>query len=368
MTFIILFALIASLTLITLIFLKTSPQFGASKKEILMAGVAASPNHKDGVFQNAMPTEVMTGFEWSSLPQYFTNGNKVPQTILPMKPINLKAEPTLADSITRVTWLGHSAALIEIDGKKLLLDPMLGEVPSPHPLLGSKRFDNTVPVNLDELDTIDAVIISHDHYDHLDYGSIMKLKDKTTHFYVPLGVKAHLLSWNIAPEKVTELDWWETVNVDKIKLTTAPARHFSGRGLNDRNSTLWCSWIIEGTSSKVYFSGDSGYGNHFKEIGEKYGPFDLALVECGQYNEQWSKIHMMPEETVTAGADLNAKLVLPIHWGAYKLALHDWDDPIKRAYKAAQIQCVNLTTPQIGEPIILKSEIWPKETWWVQKN
>src|SRR5690606_16810135 len=206
--------------------------------------------------------------------------------------------------------------------------------------------------------------ISHDHYDHLDYESIMKLKGKVGHFYVPLGVSSHLLKWEIAPEKITELDWWQETSLDNFKIVCTPARHFSGRGLFDNFITLWSSWIVRPPTANVYFSGDGGYGPHFKEIGERYGPFDFAMLECGQYNELWKDIHMMPEQTVQAAMDLETKLAMPIHWGAFTLALHTWRDPITRVTTAAQQHGVPITTPRIGDPVFLHADTFPVSQWW----
>jgi len=266
---------------------------------------------------------------------------------------------------TRITWFGHSAFLLEMQGQVILLDPMLGETPSPHPWLGSSRYSRSLPLSLDELPQIDAVLFSHDHYDHLDYPTIKKIKDKVRMFYVPLGLDNHLIRWGVEPARIQAGDWWESFDFEGITFTAAPARHFSGRGITDRNSTLWCSWIIEGKKDKIYFSGDGGYGPHFKKIGEQYGPFDLALLECGQYNLAWQDIHMMPEETVQAGIDVRAKWMIPIHWGAFTLSLHSWTDPIERASAKAKELGVNLSSPRIGEAVVLGKNKYPTYAWWL---
>jgi len=251
-----------------------------------------------------------------------------------------------------------------MDGKKILLDPMFGDTPAPHPWLGSKRYSDGLPIEIEKLPRIDFVIFSHDHYDHLDYGSIQKLKNKVGHFYVPLGVENHLIAWGVPASAISVLDWWDETNAMGIELICAPARHFSGRGLMDRASTLWCSWIIKGKEQKIYFSGDSGYGPHFKEVGDKHGPFDIALMECGQYNEQWEAIHMMPEQTAQAGVEVQAKMIMPIHWGAFTLALHSWTDPVERVLLEAKELDLPVATPIIGEPIIVGDSLYPKSTWW----
>jgi L-ascorbate metabolism protein UlaG (beta-lactamase superfamily) len=241
---------------------------------------------------------------------------------------------------------------------------MLGDTPAPHPWLGSKRYNPTLPLAIEKLPHLDAVVISHDHYDHLDYGSIVKLKDKVDRFYVPLGVAAHLVRWGVPSDSITELNWWEEQNVDGFTFICTPARHFSGRGLFDGFQTLWASWVIKTTNTSIYFSGDSGYGPHFKEIGEKYGPFDLTMLECGQYNERWTDIHMMPEETVQASVDLKSKLLMPIHWGAFTLALHSWADPVDRVTFTAHKLNIPITTPRLGEPVLLHQAEFPDDEWW----
>jgi L-ascorbate metabolism protein UlaG (beta-lactamase superfamily) len=242
---------------------------------------------------------------------------------------------------------------------------MLGEVPAPHPWLGGKRFSKELPIEIEQLPQIAAILISHDHYDHLDYESIQKLKDKTGQFYVPLGVGAHFRAWGVPAEKIHELAWWEEINHENLLFAFAPARHFSGRGFT-RNNTLWGSWIIKGPKDNIYFSGDGGYADHFKTIGEKYGPFDFAMLECGQYNPNWAQIHMMPEETVQAAIDVKTKLMMPIHWGAFKLALHPWTDPIERVTKAAQARKMPIIAPKIGQAVYVGATPMAMENWWIK--
>lgn len=285
-----------------------------------------------------------------------------PRAALPFVPYEASGE----DGVSRATWFGHSAALLEIEGKRLLLDPMLGPASSPFPLFNSKRYSGKRPVDPDRLGRIDAVLISHNHYDHLHRGTIRKLRDKVGHFHVPTGVAAYLIRWGVNPDRITEHGWWEEFSCAGLKLACAPARHFSGRGVSDRDRSLWCSWVIAGERTKVFFSGDSGYAGHFQEIGDRFGPFDLALMECGQYDERWSAIHMMPEQTVQASLDVRADVLLPIHWGAFTLALHAWDDPIERASKAAAERGVNIATPRIGEPVVIGAGRAPNVAWWKQ--
>ncbi|OIK11293.1 MBL fold metallo-hydrolase [Bacillus sp. MUM 13] len=275
-----------------------------------------------------------------------------------------QAESIAASDAPRVTWFGHSAFYLEMEGKRLLFDPMFGSRPSPVSWAGTKRYTRSFPVQPDDFVELDAIIISHDHYDHLDYQSIRQLKDKTPRMIVPMGVRQHLIKWGVPSEKITEHNWWDELELDGLTLACTPARHFSGRGLFNRDSTLWCSWVIAGRETKVFYSGDSGYGPHFKEIGEKYGPFHLTLLECGQYDERWSAIHMMPEQTVQAHLDLGGNLLIPVHWGAFTLAFHSWTDPAERVTKAARKHQIDISTPRIGETVLFASGQYPKTSWW----
>ncbi len=368
MTLLIIASLIGILLVIGISFLNSSPQFGAKSTGKNAVNIQKSPNYEDGKFQNVEETVIMKKMDYSTFPDYFTSrGNKIPDWSIPVKKIDPNYFDNQQDSLTKVTWFGHSALLLEIDGRKIFLDPMLGNVPAPHPLLGSKRFNNTLPLAIDLLPQLDAVLISHDHYDHLDYESIIKIKGKVNQFYVPLGIGAHLTSWGVEKDKIIELDWWDKASFEGLTLVSTPARHFSGRGLFDRYSTLWCSWVIQGKDDNIFFGGDSGYDPTFKKIGNIYGPFDFTMLDCGQYDEQWPEIHMMPEEVVQANIDLKGKLLMPIHWGSFKIALHSWTEPIERLLKKAREVNVNVTTPKIGEPIII-SEQEPSSNWWENKN
>ncbi|HFK1762954.1 hypothetical protein AT258_06875 [Bacillus wiedmannii] len=289
---------------------------------------------------------------------------KMKSKLRPLKNLPIVLSDKNNESLESVTWFGHSASLLKIEGKKLLLDPMFGDASSPFPVFTSKRYSGVFSLEREDLQEIDAIIISHNHYDHLNYKSIMMLKDRAKHFYVPTGVAQYLIKWGVSPSKISEHNWWDEIAFDTIKLVCAPARHFSGRSMTDRDRSLWCSWLILGQETRVFFSGDSGYAPHFKEIGDKYGPFDLTLMECGQYDTRWSAIHMLPEETVQAHIDVKGDLLLPIHWGAFTLALHEWSDPIERVTKEAKRLGVKIATPQIGESITLKSTDYPSSAWW----
>lgn len=363
MTLIILAGFIGAAVFGIFLFMQLSPQFGANRKEIRTQQVLNSKNYHNKAFVNSEKTTVMLDFSFKSLKEFFTNEGKVPDSPIPIQKLSDNHFKTNADSTTRFTWFGHAAIFLEIEGKKIFIDPMLGEVPAPLPFLGPKRFNSELPISADSLPELDIVLISHDHYDHLDLESITKLKDKTKAFIVPLGVGAHLRSWGVDANKITELDWWYSSKIDGINIVATPARHFSGRGISDRNATLWCSFVLQTSKENIYFSGDGGYGKHFKEIGDQYGPFDLCFLECGQYNEQWAQIHMMPEEVIEANNDLQGKAIVPIHWGAFKLALHTWTEPVDRLLIKNNESNAKLLTPEIGASLELAPSTETTH-WW----
>ena len=353
--------------LVGILFINLSPEFGgkASKEDI--DRYKKSNNYEEGKFVNLVETSIDMSFGEMliSIKDYFKGvPNDRPDFDLPVEHID-SLELVKNESTDRLVWFGHSAFLLQLDGKTILIDPMLGDVPAPHPLLGGKRYSASLPIEIEKLPQIDIVLISHDHYDHLDYGSIQKLKGKTNQFLVPLGVGNHLKKWGIEENRVEEFDWWQKTNTEPIEFVFTPSRHFSGRGLTDRNKTLWGSWVIKGKSKNLFFSGDSGYGTHFKEIGKQYGPFDFAMMECGQYNEKWAQIHMMPEETAQASVDVNAKVVMPIHWGAFTLALHSWTDPVERVTKKLKELNQSAIVPLIGEEVQLESLNEGYKKWWL---
>lgn len=257
-------------------------------------------------------------------------------------------------------WFGHSTFLLNIDSHIILVDPVFHHA-SPFSFM-IKRFQRPV-LSLSELPPINTIVISHDHYDHLDRLTVEFFKDKEkTHFMVPLGVGGHLRQWGVANSRISELNWHEASTRMGVKFRATPAQHFSGRGLFDKNQTLWASWIIEGEKEKVFYSGDSGYGPHFKEIGEAYGPFDYAFLENGQYNTQWPDVHMQPEETLQALLDLNAETFIPVHWGMFDLSLHHWSEPAARTYAIASNWDIPMLTPKIGE--IVDQDHRPNSPWW----
>jgi len=357
--------LIALILIIGITFYLTSPQFGGKPTEEEISFYQQTGHYDEG-FLNDEPADMEYSFDRiKKMVKEMGNPNPrvAPKSDVPVQDVTLESILSFSDSTVRLTWFGHSTFLVEMEGMKILFDPVFSAVPAPHPLLGRKRFNSQMPISIEELPPLDAVILSHDHYDHLDYASIDELREKTDHFFVPLGVDNHLEAWNIPDEKIHALDWWEESQLGDLIIALAPSRHFSGRGIGDQAATLWGSWVLKGEQS-VYFSGDGGYGKHFKEIGEKYGPFDIGLMECGQYNRLWADIHMMPEQTAQAGLDIQADMIVPIHWGAFQLATHSWTDPVERVTVAASELGIPLVTPMIGEPITLGMLPYPNKAWW----
>ncbi|WP_233268669.1 MBL fold metallo-hydrolase [Cellulophaga sp. L1A9] len=343
------------------------PSFGGDVSKARKLIYQKSAQFKQGKFNNTKPVPKDLNFSetlklsYTFLTTKVTNGR--PKKDLKVHKLDSAAVANYTKE-ARLVWYGHSSFLLQLKGKTILLDPMLGKVAAPHPLLGANRFNTDFPLAVEKLGTIDAVIFSHDHYDHLDYETILKIKDKTKQFYVPLGLGVHLEAWGVSKNKITELDWWQETQFEELTLVCTPAQHFSGRKFNTTQSTLWSSWVIQSADENIYFSGDSGYASHFKEIGKKYGPFDIALMECGQYDEMWPDIHMMPEETAQAGIDINANKLMPIHWAGFKLALHGWTAPVTRLKIAAHKLNLPIITPELGADIKVKDSINTTFNWW----
>lgn len=353
--------LVVLFVVVVAVFMYTQPQFGQAPQGADLKRIKQSPHYGEESFINLIEThEASFGKALSTMPDFLFGEGGSPTDTLPVK--FGQDQRTIVDSLCFITWYGHSSFLIEMQGQRILIDPMLGPAASPV-AFGTPRFPYERPIPIEELTDIDAIIISHDHYDHLDHPTILKLMDEVGHFYTALGVGSHLKFWGVPEEKITELDWWNEADQDGLRLMATPSRHFSGRGFSDRNATQWASWIIEGKHQKLYFSGDGGYGPHFQEIGEKEGPFDFAMMECGQYNEAWADIHMMPEQSVQAGIDVRGKTLMPIHWGAFNLSVHTWTDPIERFRSEAQRLEAPMVHPYIGERFVVGQD-QPSTEWW----
>ena len=291
---------------------------------------------------------------------FFQSAERSPMGKLPeVKPD--MASFTATAGTPKFIWFGHSSILLNIDGRMLLIDPVFSSSASPFSFI-NRRFQPAV-LKLKELPEIDVILISHNHYDHLDKKTVKFFRDKNTVFLVPSDVGRYLEDWGIPGSRIHELDWYQSIALKGIDFTAAPARHFSGRGLFDHNGSLWASWIIRGKTGRIFFSGDSSYGGHFREIGSRFGPFDLAFIENGQYDKRWPDAHMRPEDTVQAAVDVKARAFVPVHWGMFILSLHHWADPVRRSCKLAGERNVTIITPKLGEMVDTSSS-YTGTTWW----
>ncbi|MFG2846886.1 MBL fold metallo-hydrolase [Kitasatospora sp. NPDC101155] len=326
--------------------------------------VRNSPQYRDGVFHNAPSALARTagapGVDPATVRRMmFERTGRVPAH--PVPTVRPAATGPAAEGV-EITWYGHASALVEIEGSRVLLDPIWSDRCSPSAHVGPKRL-HPVPVELEELPPVDAVLISHDHYDHLDMATVKRLvRSQSAPFAVPLGIGGHLRRWGVPEHRIIELDWDETCTLGELVVTLTSAHHFSGRGLT-RNTTLWGSWVIAGPTRKVFYTGDSGYFEGYGRIGEQHGPFDAALVQIGAYDAAWADIHMTPEDAVLAHRDLDAGLLVPVHWCTFNLGLHPWAEPIERLLKEAKAQAVPLAVPRPGERVDVDN---PPELdgWW----
>lgn len=323
------------------------PTFGSEIGGERLERMRRSPAYVDGKFENSPPYKSSLAL-WQNIQDY--SGGQVrepPFTIpvLPLPPGALQAPPVAG---MRAIWFGHSTTLIEIDGLRIMTDPVLSQRASPFQFLGPERM-HPPPVPLARLEGIDAVVISHDHYDHLDMDTVRQLARGGTHFFVGLGIGAYLQRWGVPLVQIHEMDWWEKAEFRGVEIHNTPARHYSGRKSMD-DSTLWSSWMIKSAGYSVYYSGDTGYGPHFGEIRKRLGAPDLVLMKVGAYGQSWLDIHMDPESAVQAQRDLGSTVMLPVHWATFNMSYHAWAEPIERALAAAQGTDVQVVTPRVGEP------------------
>lgn len=344
---------------------KFKAQFGGKVTKALKARYAQSPQWKDDKFENAETTTMSINFQ--TLPkilykQFCEKKGREPKDKLPVIPFDKEAFLAPAEK-AKFIWYGHSVVLIRMNHKTLLIDPMLGSNASPIAPFGTNRFsDNTLSL-IDDFPEIDLLLLTHDHYDHLDLDSIKKLMPKVKKYFVALGVARHLIEWGVDESDITEFDWWDNRVFENISITFTPTRHFSGRGLTDRAQSLWGGWAFKTDNENIWFSGDSGYGKHFVEIGSKLGPFDFGFMECGQYNENWHQIHMYPEESVQAAIDAGVKKIMPVHWAGFALSQHTWTDPIERFMAACDKTNTSYISPPIGKLMDITST--DKIAWWM---
>ncbi|MCE9964445.1 MBL fold metallo-hydrolase [Lelliottia amnigena] len=338
--------------------------FGQSPQGEQLSEIEASPHYRDGQFHNQLPTPGYSGDKsmlaawWEFLVTKRENAR--PAQPLPLVKTDLASLPLEQDTLV---WLGHSSWYLQLAGKRILIDPVFSNYAAPFSFL-NKAFAGEYPWRAENMPEIDLLIISHDHYDHLDYATIKALMPKVKRVVTPLGVGSHLRYWGMDASIIDERDWNQTVRInDDLMIHVLPARHFSGRGLK-RNQTLWASFMFVTPEQKVYYSGDSGYGPHFKAIGEQFGDVDLAIMENGQYDQDWKYIHMLPEQTAQAAADVNAKAVVPGHYGRFVLAKHTWNDPVIQLTRASQDKNYRLLTPELGEPVHVNDTTQQFSEWW----
>jgi L-ascorbate metabolism protein UlaG (beta-lactamase superfamily) len=327
---------------------------------------ATSPQ-ADGAcgFKNLPNARVQpTKDQWTIWSRFVTESKvgTVPIDPIPVRRLDPAALEALDPAAVHIIRLGHSSHLLKLRGRYWLIDPVFGERASPLSFAGPKRF-HAPPITLQELPAIDGLILSHDHYDHLDVPTIEALRDRVARYFVPLGVGARLQGMGVAAERIQEFDWWQSQAAGSVTLTATPAQHFSGRTLWDRNRTLWASWVIESGAARIYYSGDSGYFDGFKDIGERFGGFDIALMENGAYDSFWPSVHLTPEETVQAYGDLRARLLYLVHNSTFDLAFHTWREPLERVAALTEQRNIALATPEIGEVLTLGR---PRENkqWW----
>lgn len=326
----------------------------------------ASPRWVDNAFQNLHPIlpHLKSGAAMPGITEFLCGGGRrVPTAPLPSRdPLPGWSRP--AETGLRATWLGHSTVLVELDGLRVLTDPVWGERASPLTIAGPKRFQ-PVPVPISALPPLDLVVISHDHYDHLDYPTILELARLEVPFVTSLGVGAHLESWGVPAERITELDWWESFTLPgaELRVTATPSQHFSGRGVGSRNTTSWSSFVVQSPKHSFFFSGDTGLTTEYSTIRERLGPFDLILLEVGAFHPAWGDIHLGPEHALEAHRLLGGGKFLPVHWGTFNLAIHAWDEPAETLLSLAPRAGAELLMPLLGEPVE-PARVERVEPWW----
>ncbi|TKG94281.1 hydrolase [Puteibacter caeruleilacunae] len=355
------------LTIVAISGFRIKTQLGGSVGSADIKTLANSPNFdkEKEAFKEIIPSGVSAMFKKKSFFTLLYNFYKNRSKLVPSEPLPF-TKPNMIDFVkpsdkTKVIWLGHSSLMLNVEGKIILIDPIFSENASPLTFM-VKRFQDPI-ITLQELPDIDYILISHDHFDHLDMKTVKFFSDKSTKFITPLGLGVHLSKWGISSTRINEFDWWQSKDIEGITFSAAPTQHQSARSFNSTNQTLWASWIIKSGASNLYFSGDGGYGDHFKKIGEKYGPFDMAFMESGQYNEDWHNIHMLPHEWPKAYNDVKAKHYLPIHYGVFYLAPHHWYEPLEKLERYHESGNINLITPMLGETIYVSDNI-KTQKWW----
>jgi L-ascorbate metabolism protein UlaG (beta-lactamase superfamily) len=354
------------LQILTIAFFTGWSAMGAQPEGARLQRIQTSTQWRDGQFVNGLPQVEPDPVE--AMQAWFGGGSPHNFPAETPRYVQRSAQKFVSPPATglRITWLGHSTLLIEIGGLRILVDPVWGERSSPFNWVGPRRF-LPPPLALEALPEIDAVLISHDHYDHLDFPTIRQLIETDIPFLVPLGIGSHLEHWGVPAVRIIERDWWQEHHIGDVRLVATPARHFSGRSilLQDRNATLWCGWAILGPGHKVYYSGDTAMFPGFTEIGERLGPFDATMIESGAYNALWADVHLGPEQAVQAHIMVGGGVMIPVHWGLFDLSLHSWTEPIERVLAAARDHGVSVVTPRPGASLEPTAPM-PPERWWPQ--
>ncbi len=356
--------LIAAFLFVGIFLFLKHPLFGKHPAGERRERISRSSNFKDNQAQNILETPQLTeGFTMSKVLYDFIFGKKL--NVKPLSKIKTVAIDFKNIDVTKDAyyWFGHSSYLLVLSGEFFLIDPVLTKNASPV-FNSNKAFDGTLFFDISDLPNIDYLIITHDHYDHLDYSTIKTIKNKVSQVICGLGVGSHFEHWGYNPKMITELDWWETKDeASGIKITATPVRHFSGRTFFHKNNTLFCSFVIETKNKRIFIGGDSGYGPHFKDIGERFAPFDIVFIENGQYNRAWHYIHLHPDEFPLVLEDLKASVVVPVHHSKFALSHHPWKEPLEMAIRQRSNR-YNIHTPMIGErvDIVEERKDWPN--WW----
>lgn len=346
-------------------FILSSEVFGAKPSGKRLERILKSENYRDKQFQNQSFTpQFAEGYSMPKVMKDFFFGKKdpllKPNKAIPIIKTDLK---NLPQDKNMFIWLGHSSYFLKIDGISFLIDPVLSKYGSPFPIF-NKAFEGSDFFKPQDVPNIDYLVITHDHYDHLDYPTVKAIRNRVDKVIVPLGVGSHFEKWGYSENQIIEEDWGATVQLkNNFRISYTPARHFSGRKFS-RNNTLWTSYVLESPSLKIFLGGDSGYDAHFKNIGEKFGPFDYAILENGQYNEAWKYIHALPEDVVQASLDINAKNIIPVHSGKFALALHPWNEPLQKITDLSNGLNIKISTPKIGEILDLNNTENEFEAWW----
>ena len=341
------------------------PPFGGKANGPRLDRMRANPQFEDGRFVNVERPAPYTFEVVRALLVGQFSGDELreppgPMPVVAVDPVSLAALPKPG---LRAFWIGHASVYVEVDGVRVLIDPVFSDYASPF-AVGPKRF-HPPPIALADLPRIDAVVISHDHYDHLDMTTVRHLAARGTLFFVPLGIGAHLERWQVPAPQIRELEWWQEGSIGGVRFVCTPTRHYSGRGLTDSRATLWSSWSVVGPQHRFFYSGDTGYSKHFAEIGARLGPFDLSFIKVGAYGpgQPWIDIHMSPEDAVRAHGEVRGKRLFPVHWGTFNLAFHAWDEPIRRTVKAAAAGGVDLVTPRLGQMVDAERP-FSADPWW----